>query len=91
MSAERAHPKYVTVWIWLMVLAIVSVVVSVLPFPRLFINAFVFVVAGVKAALVALNFMHLKFERVLIWLLVLIPLSFFVILTAVLVHDIIPQ
>ncbi len=91
MSAERAHPNYFVVWVWLMALAIVSVVVSLLPFPKLLINAFVFIVAAIKTALVALNFMHLKFERLLIWALVLVPLSFYIILNAVLVHDIIPQ
>ncbi|MFQ5693674.1 MAG: cytochrome C oxidase subunit IV family protein, partial [Nitrospinota bacterium] len=64
---------------------------SMTPEPRLLIDTFIFVVAGVKAVLVALNFMHLKFERLLIWSLVLVPLGFFVILAAVLVYDIIPQ
>ena len=91
MSAERAHPGYVKVWIWLMALAIVSVAVSLLPLPKPFINAFVFIVAAVKAALVALYFMHLRFERVLIWSLALIPLCFFIILTAVIVYDVVPN
>jgi cytochrome c oxidase subunit 4 len=90
MSAERAHPNYVAVWGWLMVLAIVSVAVSFLSLPKLFVNWFVFIVAGVKAVLVALYFMHMRFERGLVWALVLIPLAFFVILTAVLLYDILP-
>jgi cytochrome c oxidase subunit 4 len=91
MSTGSAHPNYVVIWVWLIVLTLVSVAASFLPLSSLSINTFVFIIAAVKSALVILFFMHLKFERALIWMLLLVPLCFFIILTAVLVHDIVPQ
>jgi caa(3)-type oxidase subunit IV len=43
--------------------------------------------AGVKAVLVALNFMHLRFEPRLIYAMVLVPLLFAAILAVALVPD----
>jgi len=90
-TGSSAHPNYVAIWVCLIVLTLVSVAVSILPFSSFSINTLVFLIAAVKSALVILFFMHLKFERVLIWMLLLVPLCFFIILTAVLVHDIVPH
>jgi caa(3)-type oxidase subunit IV len=67
---------------------VASVAVSSLPFSKSATVFVIFAIAGVKAVLVALNFMHLKFERLLIYSLAIVPLVLFFILTAVLFPDI---
>ncbi|MFQ5802541.1 MAG: cytochrome C oxidase subunit IV family protein [Candidatus Methylomirabilales bacterium] len=88
MAGERGHPNYVAVWLWLVGLMVASVAISQLPFSKSATVVVIFAIAGVKAVLVALNFMHLKFERLLIYSLAIVPLLLFFILTAVLFPDI---
>ncbi|MBI2363916.1 MAG: cytochrome C oxidase subunit IV family protein [Deltaproteobacteria bacterium] len=77
---SNAHSRhYLIIWVWLLALVVVSVAaVAVLPkFQALLL---IFAVAIVKAWLVARNYMHLKNERVIIYVIVLIPLTFVIIL-----------
>ena len=86
------HPNYVVIWYWLIGLAIGSVLISALPLPHTMTVVIIFAAAFVKAWLVALYYMHLKFERLLIVSLVVIPLAFFAILLLVLFYDsLLPQ
>ena len=62
MTTERARPNYVAVWVWLVVLMIAGVLASYLPFAKSAVICLVFVVAATKALLVALYYMHLRFE-----------------------------
>jgi cytochrome c oxidase subunit 4 len=87
-EATHHHPNYVAVWIWLVLLAAVSVVLSILPLSQPITLLLIFEAAVVKAVLVVIYFMHLKFERLLIYSLIIIPLAFFGILLLVLVPDI---
>lgn len=82
------HPNYVAIWYWLVGLALVSVLVSALPLPHALVLVLIFTAAFVKAVLVALYYMHLRFERLLIYFLVFVPLVSFVILLLVLISDI---
>lgn len=84
----HTHPNYVAIWYWLVGLALVSVLLSALPIPHGLTLVIIFAVAFVKALLVALYYMHLRFEQLLIYSLVLVPLAFFLILLLVLVPDI---
>ena len=86
-AQPHPHPDYVTIWYWLVGLALGSVLVSALPLPHFVILVILFAAAFVKAWLVALYYMHLRFERWLILSLVVIPLAFFVILVLVLFYD----
>jgi caa(3)-type oxidase subunit IV len=88
MAGEKAHPNYVAVWFWLVGLMVASVAISHLPFSESATVVVIFTIAAVKAVLVALNFMHLRFERLLIYSLAIVPLLLFFILTAVLFPDI---
>jgi caa(3)-type oxidase subunit IV len=82
------HPNYVAVWYWLVGLAILAVLVSALPVPHTFAMAVIFMAAVVKATLVALYYMHLRWEWVLLGSLVVVPLAFFAVLLLVLFADI---
>ncbi|MBI1995334.1 MAG: cytochrome C oxidase subunit IV family protein [Deltaproteobacteria bacterium] len=84
---SNAHSRhYLIIWVWLLALVVVSVAaVAVLPkFQALLL---IFAVAIVKAWLVARNYMHLKNERVIIYVIVLIPLTFVIILLFALFPD----
>ncbi len=88
MAGEKAHPNYVAVWFWLVGLMVASVAISLLPISESATVVVIFTIAAVKAVLVALNFMHLRFERLLIYSLATVPLVLFFILMAVLFPDI---
>ncbi len=88
MHSERAHPNYITIWFWLVGLALGSVLVGLLPLPQPLTIVLIFAAATVKALLVALYYMHLRFEHLLIYGLVIFPLLLFAILLLVLFPDI---
>lgn len=85
---ERIHPKYVLVWYGLLGLALASVLVSALLVSHTLAVVLIFAAAMVKAVLVALYYMHLRFEGGLIYALALVPLVLFGILVLVLIPEI---
>ena len=85
---EHARLNYVAVWAWLTLLLVVSLAAVYLPFSQAFTVTFIFVVAAVKAFLVAANYMGLRFERRFIWIVAGVPLVLFLIMTLTLVPDI---
>ena len=89
MTAERVHPNYVTIWVWLVVLLVAGVLATRLPLGKSAINNLIFAIAAVKAVLVALNYMHLRSESWLIYALAIIPVLLVVALTLVLFPDIV--
>lgn len=88
MARERVHPNYVAIWFWLIGLLIVSVGISSLPISKSVTLFLIFGAAVVKAMLVALNYMHLKFEQLLISAMAIVPLLIFLVLWLVLYPDI---
>jgi caa(3)-type oxidase subunit IV len=88
MTGERARPNYFLIWVWLVVLAIVSVLFT-LVLPRSAAIFLIFAVAWVKAVLVALNYMHLKYEKWQLYALAIVPLLLVVGLTFALFPDIV--
>ncbi len=87
MTSGKTHPNYTAVWLWLLALLGLGVASSFLPGGRTFAVLVIFATAFAKAILVALNFMHLRFEPALIYALVLIPLLFLAVLAAALFPD----
>jgi len=63
MQQAHSEPNYIAVFIWLAALTAVEVAVVYLPLTKLAMAAILVVLAFTKAAMVALYFMHLKFER----------------------------
>ncbi len=88
MAHERVHPNYVAVWFWLVGLLAASVGVTYLPIPTGITLFLIFAMAGVKAVMVALNYMHLRYEQLLIYAMAIVPLVIFFILWVVLYPDI---
>jgi caa(3)-type oxidase subunit IV len=63
MQQTHAEPNYMGVFYWLAALTAIEVGVVYMPLTKLAVGAILVVLAFTKAALVALYFMHLKFER----------------------------
>ena len=87
MQQAHAEPNYIAVFIWLAALTVVEVVAVYLPLTRLALAAILVVLAFTKAALVALYFMHLKFERRTMLLVAVTPIILCVFLMFMLIPD----
>jgi len=88
--AEEHHitsnKTYIIVWAALMVMTATTVYVSYINFGVLNI-VIALVVASIKATMVALYFMHLKFEDSITWVFALFPLSLLALLIAMTMTD----
>jgi caa(3)-type oxidase subunit IV len=76
MSSSTVHDSqrfYIEIWMWLVGLLVVGTVVVFLPVPKNLALLVVFAVAAVKAVLVVRNYMHLKAEHLIIYLILLVP------------------
>lgn len=90
---EKTHeePNYMGVFWWLLVLTILEVAVVYVGLARLVLAALLVTMAVTKAALVAMYFMHLKFERRTLALVALSPFVLCVFLILMLTPDIFPH
>ena len=69
-----SYGKYFLIWVWLIGLLVAGTFISYLPVSKTGIVSLVLGVALVKAALVCLFYMHLKFERLVpIWVVAVFP------------------
>ena len=91
--SETAHPEpnYMGVFWWLLALTIIEVAVIYLPIAKLAIAIMLITLAVTKAALVALYFMHLKFERRTLALVAVSPFVLCVLLILMMTPDIYPN
>ena len=87
MATAHAEPNYMGVFWWLFALTIVEVAVIYLGLPRLLLGILLVGMALSKAALVAMYFMHLKFERRTLALIAVTPLLLCLLLVFALLPD----
>ena len=87
MSDEHAGPGYMTIFWWLFALTILEVGVTFLSIPKLAMGTLLVGMALGKACLVALYFMHLKFEKRTLGLIALTPLVLCTFLVFMLLPD----
>jgi cytochrome c oxidase subunit 4 len=85
------EPNYMGVFWWLLVLTILEVAVVYMPIAKIVIAVLLVSMAVSKAALVALYFMHLKFERLTLGLVALSPFVLCLLLILMLMPDIFPH
>ena len=92
MTTAEAHaqPNYMGVFWWLLGLTIAEVAVAYAGLPRPIMVILLVGMAFTKAAMVALYFMHLKFERATLTWIALTPLILCVFLSLMLLPDIHP-
>jgi cytochrome c oxidase subunit IV len=87
-EAHAHQTNYMTIFWWLLVLTIAEVAVAYTPMPKLIMVVLLVGMAFTKAAMVALYFMHLKYERSTLMLVALTPLILCVFLALMLLPDI---
>ena len=88
-TAEAVHkqPNYAAVFWALFVLTICEISIANMHFAKVAIVLTLVFLAIVKALLVALFYMHLKFEKFLIYVIVVFPLFLAVCLTVMILAD----
>lgn len=86
-TAPHAEPNYMAIFWYLLVLTIAEVGVTYVPMSKLVIGALLVAMALGKAALVALFFMHLKFEKTTLGVIAVTPLAICVWLLFMLLPD----
>ena len=87
MADTHAGPNYMTVFWWLFALTIIEVGVIFLPIAKVVIAILLISMAISKASLVAMYFMHLRFERLTLGLIAITPLFLGTLLIFILVPD----
>jgi cytochrome c oxidase subunit 4 len=85
--APHGHPNYIGIWIALAVLTGVELGVAFLPFPKTVIILLLVGLAFWKALLVALYYMHLRFEPNRLRILAIAPLPLIVILVSAVIME----
>ena len=90
-EAVHKEPNYIGVFWWLLVLTILELGVIHVPIAKIAIAIMLVVLAVTKAALVAMYFMHLKFERITLGWIALSPFILCVFLILMLLPDIFPR
>ncbi len=86
-KAPHAHPNYIGIWLVLFVLTGVELGVAFLPFSKTIVVLLLIGLAFWKAALVALYFMHLRFEPNRLRILAVAPLPLIVILVVAVIQE----
>ena len=87
MADAHSETNYMTIFWWLLALTILEVGVIYLDMHRLIIIILLVGFALAKAALVAMYFMHLRFERVSLTMIALTPLIICIFLILMLLPD----
>ena len=87
MSESHQEPNYMAIFAWLTILTALEVGVVFVPLSKLVIAVTLVLMALAKAILVALYFMHLKFEKRTLGIIALTPLILCTLLIIALLPD----
>ena len=90
-SASHSAANYIKIFYILLVLTIVEVAIVYLGLPKMLLAALLIIFAVWKADLVAMHFMHLKFEKRTLALVAITPFVLCVFLILMLMPDIFPH
>jgi caa(3)-type oxidase subunit IV len=90
-TAAHSQNNYIKIFIILTVLTVIEVGITFLGLPKLLLASLLVALAVWKAALVAMHFMHLKFEKKTLAVIALIPFVLCVFLSLMLLPDIYPK
>lgn len=86
-ATHNAHPNYWGIWAWLLGLTVVEVAISQAALPRSFLILVLVGLAIWKALLVALYFMHLRWEGNRMRIFAIAPLPFTVIVVVAVIME----
>jgi caa(3)-type oxidase subunit IV len=84
---QHTHPPYMKIWAVLAVLMLGKVVVGLSSLPKPVAVGMLVVISLFSAALVALYYMHLRFETKRLWLLALLPFPLVAILILTVIQE----
>ncbi len=91
MNTETTHDTakfYFQIWEWLIILLVVGTVIVFMPVSRGLALTIVFGVAAIKGVLVVRNYMHLKNEHLIFYLIAGLPPLLVIIMLLALLPDI---
>lgn len=86
-QTQHVEPNYMNIFWALAVLTVLEIAVTYIPIHKFAIGAMLVILACAKAALVALYFMHLRFERPTLGVIALTPMILCVFLILMLLPD----
>ena len=86
-QGKHAHPNYIGIFILLAVLTVLELGIAFLPWSKTLIIVLLVAFAGYKAVLVALYYMHLRFEPNRLRILAVAPLPLAVILVIAVITE----
>jgi cytochrome c oxidase subunit 4 len=86
-ASAHKHPNYMAIFWWLAILTVIEIGVVFLPFGKFINGTLLCALALGKAALVAMYFMHLKFETRSLGLIAVTPLAIATLLIFLLLPD----
>lgn len=81
--------RSVIIWVWLVGLLIAGMAVFTLHLPTLAALAIIFGIAAIKATLVLRDYMHLKAEPRIIYLIAFVPILLAIAMALVLIPDLV--
>jgi|SRR3972149_2440348 len=87
MAATHKDPNYMAIFWWLFALTVIEVGVIFMPVARLMIVVALIALALSKASLVAMYFMHLRFERRTMAMIAVTPIFLGALLILILIPD----
>jgi cytochrome c oxidase subunit 4 len=86
-TVAHKHPNYMTIFWWLAILTVIELAVIFLPLSKMTIGTLLVALALGKAILVAMYFMHLRFETRTLGLIAVSPLLIATLLIFLLLPD----
>ena len=81
MTTHVSSAKYLWIWVWLAGLMLLGVLLSTFPISKQAIVVLILLLSTIKATLVALYYMHLKFDRRWLSLVAVFPLVLIALVT----------
>ena len=86
-TAEHKHPNYMAIFWFLAILTVVEIAVIYMPLAKFTIGVLLCALALGKATMVAMYFMHLRFEARTLGMIAVVPLLIATLLIFVLLPD----
>ncbi|HEX3175141.1 MAG TPA: cytochrome C oxidase subunit IV family protein [Methylomirabilota bacterium] len=86
-SSGHKHPNYMAIFWYLAILTVIEIIVVFLPFGKFTNGVLLCALAVTKAAMVAMYFMHLRFETRTLGMIAVTPLAIATLLVFVLLPD----
>lgn len=84
---DHAEPRYILIWVVLLVLTMAEVGYAFMDLPKVWLATGLVIMALWKALLVAMYFMHLRYEPRRLWVLAASPLPLAVILVLAVITE----